>query len=113
MVGTAIIAAGLFSVWLSLITISGFITLDRQRSDARLVLVSQLETLRGTAFDQIRIDTSTTNVPELPSGQINQVVTAVTDDLRQIELTARWTTQTGPRTATVVTRIARGGIGGN
>lgn len=113
MVGTALIAAGLFSVWVSLATVSSFITVDRQRSDARLALASQLETVRGTAFDQVRIGTTTLSVPALPSGRLTQVVTAVTDDLRQVDLIASWTTQTGPRTATVVTQIARGGIGGN
>ncbi len=113
MVGTAIIAAGLFSVWVSLATISGFITLDRQRADARVALTSQLDTVRGTVFDQIRIGTPSVTVATLPSGQLTQAVTAVTDDLRQIELTASWITPAGPRTVTVATRVARGGISGN
>jgi hypothetical protein len=113
MVGTAILASGLFSLWLSLATISDFVTLDRQRSDARLALASQLDGLRGTPFDQVWLGLTVVSAPALPNGEMTQTITAVTDDLRQIELTASWTTPTGPRSATVVTRIARGGIGGN
>lgn len=113
LVGTAILSAGLFSVWVSLATIADFVTLDRQRSDARLTLANQLETLRGTSFDQLFLGTTTTSVSSLPGGELTQTVTAVTDDLRQVELTAQWTTQTDLKSATVVTQIARGGISGN
>lgn len=113
MVGTAILAGGLFSVWSSLATISSFVTLDRQRSDARLVLVNQLEAVRGTPFDQLFLGTSRSQASALPNGQLTRLISAVTDDLRQVDLTLTWDTQTGPRTTTVVTQVARGGIGGN
>lgn len=113
MVGTAILAIGMFSVWVSLATIADFVTLDRQRSDARLELANQIETLRGTPFDQLLLGIVTTPMSSLPDGELTQTVTAVTDDLRQVELIAQWTGQTGRKNATVVTRVARGGIGGN
>ncbi len=113
MVGTAILATGLFSVWMSLATIAGFVTVDRQRSDARLALANQIETVRGAPFDQLFLGTTSRSVSALPSGTLTQTITAVTADLRQVELIASWTAQTGVKRASVVTQVARGGIGGN
>jgi len=113
MVGTAILATGLFSIWVSLATLSSYTMLDQHRSDARIALANQLDGVRSMPFDQIRIGTTQSSVSNPPNGELVQVVTAVTDDLRQVELTINWTTQTGSQQMTVATRVARGGISGN
>lgn len=113
LVGTSILASGLFIIWLSLASIAETTARDSQLADARLVLMAQLETLRGTTFSSLVTGSVDTDVSTLPSGMLTTNIIPVSDIEHSIELSLTWQGQTGPRTVGAATRITSGGLGGN
>lgn len=112
-VGTSILASGLFIIWLSLASIAETTARDSQLADARLVLSTKLETLRGTTFSSLTTGSVDTDILTLPNGVLTTEITPISDIEREIQLSLTWQGQTSPRTVGATTRITSGGLGGN
>lgn len=108
-IGTAILAAGLFLIFLSFTTFAERQIRHRQQLIALVAAQSELETIRASTYDSLIPGVTTLPIVELPDGLVTTEVTSVLDDLKQVVVTASWGVE-HVRTLELVTQVTSDGM---
>lgn len=69
-----------------------------------------LEQQRNKSFSQLTDGTTTSQLTNLPAGQLQLVVSSVNTNLKQLQATASWTSGGGTRSVSLDTYASAGGL---
>lgn len=110
LIGTGIIAAGLFAVFLGLITSNQFLIRSSEQAQATNALASHLEILRATEFSALTTGVTTESVGTLAGGSMTQEISDIETGLKEITLELSWPSGAQTRSVSIVTRVADDGL---
>lgn len=109
-VGTGLLAGGLFAVFLGLVTLSDTIGANAQRQIAITLAANTIATVRAGGYAALTVGQSTVAQPDLPAGEVTTTITQPATDLYDVTVTARWTKGGQTRTVELVTKVANDGL---
>lgn len=111
LIGTAIIAAGVLTIYLGLTSLTKLSSQTSQRARAMTQLTSHLDTIRATEFTALTPGIVAIPINDLPDGQQTTTITVLEPSLIEVVLLLTWTSTEGEgRNASIVTRITDDGL---
>ena len=110
LIGTGILAAGLFTVFLGLVTLTKTLERNVQLATATTVVSNQFATLRAQRVSSLNVGTTSTPTTDLPGGVVETLITSVSEVLKQVTVTVTWTSGTQTRSVTFVSNLATDGL---
>ncbi len=110
LIGTALLAGGLFAVFGGLVTLTDTLGTNAARTVALTEAASTLALVRASGYDGLVVGTNTVPLAGLEAGTVTTLVSQPQANLRDVVITVTWTDGVHSRTAQLVTKVANDGL---